>query len=48
MEFNRVQDNLVSFGVHQLESVNVDLSVTVTSPAMKVIILIIRGSIKLY
>lgn len=40
MEFNKVQDNLVSFGVRQLEPVNLDLSVTVTSPAMKVMLLI--------
>ena len=40
MEFNKVQDNFISFGVHQLEPVNVDLSVTVTSPAMKVMVLI--------
>ena len=40
MEFNKVQDNFMSFGVHQLEPVNVDLSVTVTSPAMKVMVLI--------
>ena len=36
MEFNKIQDDTVSFSVHQLEPVNVDLSVTVTSPAMKV------------
>ena len=36
MEFNKVEDNLVLFGVHQLEPTTVDLSVTVTSPAMKV------------
>ena len=38
MEFNRLQDNLILFGVHQLEPVNVELSVTITSPAMKVIL----------
>ena len=36
MEFNKVTGSTVSFSVHQLEPVNVDLSVTVTSPAMKV------------
>lgn len=36
MEFNKVEDSLILFGVHQLELTTVELSVTVTSPAMKV------------
>jgi len=35
MEFNKV-DDLILFSVHQIEPINVNLSVTVTSPAMKV------------
>ena len=38
MEFNKVEENLILFGVNQLEPVNLQLSVTVTSPAMKVIL----------
>ena len=41
MEFNKLEDNLVLFGVHQLEPVNVNLSITMTSPAMKVMFITI-------